>query len=68
MASHKEMELQMSKVLKDQELAWIGFASAALTGYLANGKYDENASKQAAVRADELLEEFQKRVKAANGH
>ncbi|WP_242201025.1 MULTISPECIES: hypothetical protein [unclassified Pseudomonas] len=57
----------MSKVLSDQEAAWIGFASAALNGYLASGKYDSNAAMKAAEQADKLLEEFEGRVKAANG-
>lgn len=58
----------MSKVLKAQEAAWIQFASAALSGYLAGGKWDDSAPIKAAAHADTLLAEFVKREKAAAGH
>ncbi|MBM0285065.1 hypothetical protein [Pseudomonas chlororaphis] len=57
----------MSKVLKGQQEVWVQFAAAALSGYLATAKWDDTAAKKAAQQADELLKEFEARVKNANG-
>jgi len=56
------------RVLKDQQEAWISFASAALTGLLSTNEWDRQAAEKAAEHADRLLKEFEERVRLAHGN
>ncbi|WP_176240492.1 hypothetical protein [Pseudomonas sp. R45(2017)] len=57
----------MSSEFKSHRDVWAQFATAALSGYIASGKWDEKAHQKAAAAADEMLKEYDRRVKQAGG-